>query len=551
MVENLSSKPISQLPEEQESTQKLFNTEQTETLNKSLNQRVQEALEKIKSRLKAYLEKDIVKQKFIEGNYEEIYKMIEVYPEDIQEKIKERVNQELIKNPDVVISRFPNKALTERDIFLYSTNENGERKLETQRVTLILEKLINEKDIRTLIKNLDIFLELRAKDNLIKLILSADEKIIQEVIVNASPEIRKLYEDNFEKKYLKKEYIEKAITGAREKGEKADSEEERDKYKKIIEGLEYLKDYEKNVREHCKKMNEQYGIFDEDTVNYMLELIQKYLSQGSVTSKLEKIAGEQNLSVVEILGFLQTQTNEVIEGYRLYSVRHSDEIKHIITGRGDHDKNRPNFRRFISNSERGELNLNFIGGGSTKYIYETGHFGEKYAKKKHGSRNVTYGFLNPEEQINENFGKLTYRSGTRNYRVELKDEVKDRATFTLNQVSSYELSNLIEGTITSWVRLPHISTVLRFYLENNGNLPIDRSLQKYLVEKYKGIDINGGIEVQYHGETGSVDQIQTIMYHHQIPEEKAQLEEWLEECDLPNDIKVISDYEIHHSRKRN
>lgn len=547
------------------------NQEQAETLSQSLTQRVKEALEKIRSRVKAYLEKGQIQKHLEYREYEKIYEMIEEYPEDIRERIRERVDQELMSNPDILVNRFLDKALAERDKFLYSTDEKGERKLkiEGQKVIDIFRNILKEKNISLLIKNLDIFFDLKKSEQsksdlkylvnnleieIRDLILSSDENVIQEALKTASPEVRKLYEDNFEKKYLKKEYIDKAIVGAREKGEKAETEEEKEKYRRVVEGLEYLRDYEKNVREHCKKMFEQYGIFEEDTVNYMLELIDEYLKQSNILKNLGELAAKQNLNILEYLGLLQSQTIEVIGDYRLYSVRNEDELKHILTGKGNNDRDRPNFRRFISQSERTELGIgNVIGTGSTKELYEEGHFGKKYIEKNHGSRNVTYGFLNPPEQHTENSSTILYRSGW-GFRLELKDKVKDRATFTKSGGRNSREDMLQSGNITSWVRFPHVATLVSLVVEiKETKGVINRNLKRLIMSKRADVndDVYNSLEVQYHGETGSADQIQTIMYHHERPEEGEVLRRWVAECDIPNDIKIESDKERHHSRKRN
>jgi len=558
MSESLTPKN-NPIPKQEGINTEQLTAENKETLTESVKRQVAEALEKIRSRVKAYLEYGKIKELAKEGwnnSFQKILEMIEDYPEDIKARflnsyageivsrfknlasfvsdysIQSKLQSSLIENfhllneenKSALVSRaesiLPNIYLGNREIFGFIVkDEEGKDKIkdkEKERVSRKLMEVIKSRDIKTLIRNLDLLEMVGFSTEAINLIMKSDEAVIQEELKTCPEHIRKLYEERFEKRYIKREYLEKAITGARGKLETTQTEEERKKYEQVIEGLEYLRDWEKNTREHCKRMEEKYGVMEESLVNHMLERMNAVMF-SDILDYFTKFADKEGLDLIEYIALLQKKYCEVIQNeMELYSWKPELSVW-VIFGENDHKR-----KRFWSCREEGDTRgSNDRWNNTSRDINDRASLGEIYGGKLLGSNYATHGVLQTKELVNiyEFTNIIDAHYGGIMYHL-IRDKVAERSTFSL-----YDSDPNI-----SLVAIPHIyGFISAFYNSINysqnylrdGELVMDRET---FVRNIPKMGIYNYWEVQFHGETGYADQISEIIYHPQTYSNKQVME---------------------------
>lgn len=718
MSETLTPK-TNPLPKQEGINPEQLTAENKETLTESVKRQVAEALEKIRKRVKAKLERDKIKKNFETNNYNEIFVMIEDYPENIQkiilQKIKEEFETIFMKNikeknynqifelidnfpPEIgleIINKYFDRLIPipsqvkkineikydeetnqsylncinriDENIAITSENkpyakhqcevkklqreENKKVLLEEERKFILkiisiynqltpenkerlgnyqdvisdiylanreifnpifkdkegkeklkkgvnekLKKIIEKENIPLIIQNLDLIYNFEEnsllRSNIENILLKVDEAVIQEELKTCPDHIRKLYEERFEKRYIKREYLEKAITGARVKFESAQTEEERKKYEQVIEGLEYLRDWEKNVREHCRKMFEKEGIMPPKSVEYWIQEINEFkIANCEISNVLERNADKLGLTLIEYIAFLQIKLNETMKRMTMYSFKHPESILDALN---------PKIGRFIGARERSEYSKmhspiparsSQAGGSShvtgyTRTIMEIGVMGPDYNLiPYHREKNLSYGYLNKRNYPNSTRDSTEFEWSPDNsghygiLTAVFDEEIKNKATFSFGD-SGVQLNNT-KGSLLSLVSLPHISSVIhplskRLYDSTQGEynpqvtdsdtLMLDEDFViNVIINNFRNKGMQGSyIEVQYHGITGSPNQIEYIVwyprsrnidttYTEQVPEfieMRKRIEEYNKEHpERPIKLILASDY--HKLRREN
>lgn len=486
------------------------------------------------------LQREENKKVLLEEERKFILKIISIYNQLTPE------NKERLGNYQDVISDI---YLTNREIFnpIFKDKE-GKEKLK-KGVNEKLKKIIEKENIPLIIQNLDLIYNFEEnsllRSNIENILLKVDEAVIQEELKTCPEHIRKLYEERFEKRYIKREYLEKAITGARGKLESAQTEEERKKYEQVIEGLEYLRDWEKNTREHCKRMEEKYGVMEESLVEHMLEKMHETMFKGYLLEKLRKFADKEGLDLIEYIALLQKKYCEVFQNeMELYSWKPRGSVW-VIFGENDHKR-----KRFWSSREEGDVRGGGLRIGIQREINDRVSLGEIYGGKLLGSNYATHGVLQTQELVNiHEFTNIndTHYGGIMHHLI--RDKVAERSTFSL-----YDTDPNI-----SLVAIPHIYGFISDFLRNgssgkylrDGELIMDRET---FVRNIPKMGIDAYWEVQFHGETGYADQISEIIYHPQTysNEQVMEFRRIVEEYNAlhPENPVTLITFEEYHRREK-
>ena len=557
------SKPINPTAEIKEQKITLSET-QKETLTDSLMGKVKTAIKEIQEKVKVIIEKPKLKGLIESKNYSEVFLLIDSYPEDVKKIIlkkiypgiitfsnnnsgesreNDRKNAELFiknykyfeesdtedkgrkKSYNNLLNSYPDILLDNSNLFFKEKTSDGKDVLNMERSIATLEKIIQRNDVKCLVRNLEFIASIQENakgdfllninyflDKITAIILNTDEKIIQEELSKCSEKTREIYSNKFEKNYFKKEYLEKSVIGAKEKLDKAETLEEKQKYEKVIAGLEYLKNYEENVIAHCEKMFLKYEIFEEDMRNHMLGKIKDFMNNkmgsGGRHESIEKLAKKQNLEYLEYLGFLQQQLNEMMEEMCFYSYKQSNALNSILNP----ENGVPT--RFTSQIEIDEKQIRVVKGrisdANTMKIMERTLFGDSFHARSRKENNCTYGFINHSETAVSKGDVDGYDSsdyGYGKYSLRLSNGVRERTTIFLGDSSMANRAGL-----ATFAELPHISVLLSAYnyIEDTDqvNLGINRDFMQEST-LMKGFSY---FECQYHGQTGSSDQIEYILY---------------------------------------
>ena len=388
------SKPINPTAEIKEQKITLSET-QKETLTDSLGERVRKAIKEIQEKVKIITEKPKLKGLIESKNYAEVFSLIDSYPEDVKKIILKKIYPGIItflnnnsdesreidrRNAELFVRNYqyfeesdtevsmgvkekssyrklsannPDLLLDNSQMLLTKEDSKGNKSLSLERTISVIDKILETKNVGCFIRNLDVIFdieELANKSGDIKykvlkqiqdikeLIINSDETIIQNELQNCSGNIKELYTEKLEKRYFKREYVEKAIISVREKKEKAETQEDKDKYQTVEAGLEYLKNFEANVKDHCEKMFEKYGIFEESMRKHVVDKINKFMKEdigdsNYMIAKLEILAKKEGLEVLEYIAFLQQKLNEMIDQMCFYSYKQKNVINHVFEGK--------------------------------------------------------------------------------------------------------------------------------------------------------------------------------------------------------------------------
>jgi hypothetical protein len=607
------SKPINPTAEIKEQKITLSET-QKETLTDSLFERVRKAIKEIQEKVKIITEKPKLKGLIESKNYAEVFSLIDSYPEDVKKIILKKIYPGIItfsnnnsdesreidrRNAELFVRNYkyfeesdtevsmgvkeknsyrkllannPDLLLDNSQMLLTKEDSQGNKSISVEKSITVIDNLLETKNVGCFIRNLDVIFdieELANKSGDIKykvlkqiqsikeLILNSDEKIIQDELSNCSNNIKELYTEKLEKRYFKREYIEKAIISVREKKEKAETQEDKDKYQTVEAGLEYLKNFEANVKDHCEKMFEKYGIFEESMRKHVVDKINKFMKEdigdsNYMIAKLEILAKKEGLEVLEYIAFLQQKLNEMIDQMCFYSYKQKNVINHVFEGKNDSP-------RFLSQIEIDEKGIKVFKGRASNSrimkVMEETLFGKDFHSQSRGENNCTYGFINHSEASNSREGDNAYKSeeyGYGKFTLKLKDDVRERTTLFSGDSSQADRIRSGRGQLVTFAEFPHISVLLSTSefeasirnIDEIDNLSLDRDfMQRSSIAPF------AYFESQYHGKTGSRDQIESVIYHGTDQDELEEIKSLLQNEKGLNSPELVSAAEYATRKK--